>query len=396
MSGMALPAIRSRRARRWVAAAFAMVLPLADALAAGSPIPELRRAPSPRPRVDQPMRIVRVTSSDPACAPDCPEWISAEGAIRPGTSAAFARVVAGLNGRRLPVLISSRGGALRDALEMGALIRSKGLPVAVARTLFKNCPPGEADCSVTHGQAIVGGASCASACPLVLAGGLERLIGPTPLVGVHQITTVMTEADGAVGLTKSVKVYEQPWVDQTVANYLTSMGVGEPVMTLVRKTPAASIRWLSLDEIEASGLANGALDPAEPIVTQGANGLSGRAFGETDAVSGLTAKLVADGVSLSLTYRQGGGALQMALSAADGRAPADPAGWSVTAGGAPIVLSTDAAGASTALLPRDRFCALAPDDRVVATPQTASAARRPLVLDLGGADAQAIRTQACP
>lgn len=342
------------------------------------------------------MRIVRVTSSDPACAPDCPEWISAEGAIRPGTSAAFARVVAGLNGRRLPVLISSRGGALRDALEMGALIRSKGLPVAVARTLFKNCSPEGADCSVIHGQAVVGGAVCASACPLVLAGGLERLIGPTPLVGVHQITTVMTEPDGAVGLTKSVKVYEQPWVDQTVANYLTSMGVGEPVMTLMRKTPAASIRWLSLDEIQASGLANGALDPAEPIVTQGANGLNGRAFGETDDVSALTAKVTADGASLSLTYRHGGGALQMALSHPG--APASGADWTAATGGAPIVMKPDGDGSLSGLLPRERLCALGREGRIVLSPAAeASPGLRSLAFDLGGAaGAGALIDAACP
>src|SRR5271166_3721891 len=88
----------------------------------------------PKPRGDPPMRIVRVTSSDPACQPNCPEWISAEGRIMPGSSKAFDKAIADLKGRRLPILISSHGGSLSGAIVMGFIIREKGLAVAVART----------------------------------------------------------------------------------------------------------------------------------------------------------------------------------------------------------------------------------------------------------------------
>ena len=43
------------------------------------------------------MRILRVTSVDPACQPNCPEWISAEGIITPGKARDFAKVVADLS-----------------------------------------------------------------------------------------------------------------------------------------------------------------------------------------------------------------------------------------------------------------------------------------------------------
>ena len=54
------------------------------------------------------------------------------------------------------------------------------------------------------------------------------------------------------------------------------MGVGEPAMTLMRRTPAASIRWLSLAELRASHLQTLALDAADPILTSGANGLNAK------------------------------------------------------------------------------------------------------------------------
>src|SRR5580704_4387237 len=95
--------------------------------------------PRARPRAAPPMRFVRVTSADPACEPNCPEWLSAEGRIEPGSAPAFAEAVNRLGARRLPILIHSPGGSVTDAIAMGKLIRAKGLAVAVARTLMQNC-----------------------------------------------------------------------------------------------------------------------------------------------------------------------------------------------------------------------------------------------------------------
>ena len=348
------------------------------------------------------MRIVRVMSSDQACNSDCPEWISAEGTIMPGTATAFAKVVAGLRGRRLPVLISSHGGSLRDALEMGALIRAKGLAVAVARTLIANCPLRARACGEARGRAIVGGAACASACPLVLAGGVTRLVGPAPLVGVHQITTVMKEPEGVEGVTRTVKLYEQGWADQTVETYLTNMGVTDPVMSLLRKTPAASIRWLSVDEIKASGLATGALDPAAPILATAANGLNGSAFGQPATPDVITAKIAdRDGVGalLTLTYRRGGGALELALDESSQTAETAATNWTAAAaGGPPLALTSVGQGPARALIPRARFCALGQDGRIVATPApTAAGALRTVTFDVAAATGvRALFDEACP
>ena len=234
--------------------------------------------PRARSRGAPPMRFVRVVSADAACKPNCPEWLSAEGRIEPGTAKAFADAIANLKGRRLPILIHSPGGSVADAGAMGELIRAKGLAVAVARTLIANCPEASPKCPDGPGTAITGGATCASACVLVLAGGVERLVAPSALIGVHQITTLVSETEGLAHLKSTRKFYEQRGVDAAVEAYLTAMGVGDPVMGLMRKTWASSIRWLSLAELEDSHLATLALDAAEPILTSGANGLNGHAF----------------------------------------------------------------------------------------------------------------------
>ena len=96
------------------------------------------------------------------------------------------------------------------------------------------------------------------------------------------------------------------------------MGVGEPVMTLMRKTWAASIRWLSPAELKDSHLATLALDAAEPILASGANGLNGHAFDgdppRADLVQASVVRTVAGGgatLEVTFRYRRGGGAVEV-------------------------------------------------------------------------------------
>jgi hypothetical protein len=394
MRGSRPPTRQRRNERSWTTVA-SLVIALAGFLTAGcGALADLR--PPQRPHGDPPMRIVRVTSSDPACEPNCPEWISAEGRIVPGTAGAFRKAILDLGGRRLPVLISSHGGSLGDALRMGELIRERRLAVAVARTLIANCPERAPACPAARGQAITGGASCASACPLILAAGVERLVGPVPMVGVHQITEVLKEKEGLAHLTTIKKIYEPGYADAAVQAYLAAMGVGEPVMTLLRKTPASSIRWLSLAEIAASHLATEALDAAAPVMTTGPNGLNGHAFeGDPPRLDLMTAKGAASSaVETTLNYRRGGGAVEIALAARDGSAA--PKGWTLTGAGDPLHWQPAGGAPSRATIPRERFCALAHDGKLIVAPDGAPP-QAPVTLDLAALDgAGALIAEACP
>ena len=397
------------------AAAVALALGL---LAANSAFADLK-LPPPQPRRDPPMRILHVTGVDPTCQPNCPEWISAEGIITPGKAQEFARLIEGLRGRRLPILISSHGGSVRDALAMGMLIRTRGLVVAVARTLIANCPERAQNCPDARGRAIVGGAYCASACPLVLAGGVERLVGPLPLVGVHQVTTVEKETEGSEGLTRVRKFYEQRPVDQVVQTYLHAMGVQDPVMEILRRTPAASIRWLSPAELSESRLATGALDASSPILASGLNGLDSRPLAGdeagSDRVTGEIAEPLAShtrtgGVTLEATfaYRRGGGVVGVSVETRDGdkKAVADPSpdGWTLTfaaSGGKPAQSKAGGRSQAEALIPREQFCALRRGGALVAAPAGPLAGdeppQPPVTFDLAAAGGVGgIVAEACP
>jgi hypothetical protein len=355
-----------RRLRRAAAPALAVALLSLSALPSYA---DLR--PPARPRGGHPMRIVRVVSADPACKPNCPEWLSAEGQIVLGTAKAFAGAIANLRGRRLPILIHSPGGSVPDAAAMGELIRAKGLAVAVARTLITNCPEASPKCSDGPGTAITGGSTCASACVLVLAGGVERLAAPSARIGVHQITTLVSETEGLAHLKSTRKFYEQRGVDAAVEAYLAAMGVGEPVMTLMRKTWAASIRWLSPAELKASRLLTLALDPAEPMLASGANGLNGHALDGDPPRADLTEASVAqeiagsdESIEIAFRYRPGGGVVEWAANERGLKPPEAPLSLGLSlASNAPGVeavrLPTTGRTPARALLPRDRFCVLA-------------------------------------
>ncbi len=366
--------------------------------------------PRPRPRVVPPMRFVRVTSADPACKPNCPEWLSAEGRIEPGSARAFADAIMTLKGRRLPILIHSPGGSVADAGAMGELIRARGLAVAVARSLITNCPEASPKCADGAGTAITGGATCASACVLVLAGGIERLAAPSARIGVHQTTTLVSETEGLAHLKSTRKIYEQQGVDAAVEAYLGAMGVGEPVMTLMRKTFAASIRWLSVPELKESHLVTLALDAAEPILANGANGLNAHALDgdppRPDVVqASIVRPLAAGGQTLEIAfrYRRGGGvveaeAIERGLEPPQAPQPSSPDLGLVFSAPGVEAIPLRAAGTTPApiLIPRERFCALAQGGAIIAsTVPDGSQGFTPV--ELAAIDgAKALIAEACP
>ncbi|MFK0689640.1 hypothetical protein ACFX5Q_15745 [Mesorhizobium sp. IMUNJ 23033] len=191
-------------------------LPTVEAPTAGSEPAEVPPAQPEIAQREQDMRFVVVRGSNPLCNPDCPEWISAEGAITPQTPQKLRQLLATLGNRRLPVVISSRGGDLFSALAAGRLIHEKKLDVAVARTDFVGCDPAKADCPADDGAyaglSIDAGAECDSACALMLAGGARRFVGPQARLSLHLMGQ-----------------------KQVVKTYLEEMAVGPGLFTAIER-----------------------------------------------------------------------------------------------------------------------------------------------------------------
>jgi hypothetical protein len=174
-----------------------------EAMPANLPIAQAKPAlPSPAEATtpkEADMRFVLVRGSNPLCNPDCPEWISAEGSITAQTPEKLRQALDAIAGRRLPIVINSQGGDVESALAAGRLIRERKLDVVVAHTDFVDCDP-SAEClakdGVHSGLTIESESECASACPIMVAGGVRRLIGPAVRLSVS-----------SVGLGDKVKAY---------------------------------------------------------------------------------------------------------------------------------------------------------------------------------------------
>jgi hypothetical protein len=224
------------------------------------------------------MRFVVVRSSAPGCESNCPEWISAEGTIEAGTPALLKRLLKTLGGRRLPIVVNSPGGNVDAALQLGRMIRKNKLDIAVGITGFSGCSPGMKNCrgNDARGQPYSGvaydsGAMCNSACPLMFAGGIRRVVGEWAYLGVHQITTTFrrekllyrTTYQIVNGKKKiistrivsrknagSYKTYEMSKaVEKRLSAYLKEMGVEQGVLDVMKATPASDIRQIEPDDM---------------------------------------------------------------------------------------------------------------------------------------------------
>lgn len=248
-------------------------------------LPAPLTAAEPKPAPPKPMQVLIAHSTEPGCEPDCAEWISAEGVIDDTTPKQFKRVFAALGERRLPVLVSSAGGRVEPAMEIGRMIRSRGLDVFVTKTAVKPCRSGDAACTKRNRRDVHTAlpdsrlSLCASSCAFILAGGVHRHVGGPTLVGLHQITTyrvltrvlqkykVVTSYQTGVPVTTKSLV-SQKTLSQSkqttgtskatydkIRTYFVEMGIAESVMPILMSTPNSSIRWLKRHELTATNLA---------------------------------------------------------------------------------------------------------------------------------------------
>lgn len=118
--------------------------------------------------------------------------------------------------------LHSPGGVVDEALRIGRIIRDTGLPVMVT-----------------------GGASCFSACPYVLAGGLKREVSQQALVGVHQHYFGTNTYLPAFLLVSDIQVGQGE-----VMAYLAEMGIDPMIMVKALITPPDDIYILLPQELE--------------------------------------------------------------------------------------------------------------------------------------------------
>jgi hypothetical protein len=145
----------------------------------------------------------------------------ATGTIQPGTAKAFGAEVEKRGSYVKTVVLHSPGGSVTDALEMGRLIRKSGFATEVE-----------------------GGRYCASSCPLVFAGGIERRAGEKSAIGVHQVTAV-----GPDGATPANGMDSVQRISAECQRYLRDMGIDSMVWIHAMETPKDELFYFKPAEL---------------------------------------------------------------------------------------------------------------------------------------------------
>lgn len=158
----------------------------------------------------------------------------ATGAITPGISRAFAAEVEKRGSYIKTVVLQSPGGSVRDALEMGRLIRKNKFATEVEANRY-----------------------CASSCPLVFAGGVERRAGPQAAIGVHQVSALGQTLSGDDGMDSAQQI------SAICQKYLREMGIDLGVWVHAMETPRDELYYFKPDELMSLKLATSAEKPAK-------------------------------------------------------------------------------------------------------------------------------------
>jgi hypothetical protein len=150
--------------------------------------------------------------------------LMATGTITPGISQSFAAEVGRHGDYIKTVVLNSPGGSVADALAMGRLIRDKKFATEVEA-----------------------GQYCASSCPLVFAGGVERRAGDKAMIGVHQVAAIHSVAGAPPRDEMSVAQN----ISAQCQRYLADMGVSLQVWVHAMETPHDRLFVFRPDELKS-------------------------------------------------------------------------------------------------------------------------------------------------
>ena len=163
--------------------------------------------------------------------------LMATGTITPGISEAFAAEIGKRGDYIKTVVLNSPGGSVTDALAMGRLIREKKFATEVEA-----------------------GKYCASSCPLVFAGGVERRAGDKAAIGVHQVAAI---SSASAAPRDEMDVAQR--ISARCQRYLGDMGISLQVWVHAMETPHDKLFIFKPDELKSLNIVTaGATPVADP------------------------------------------------------------------------------------------------------------------------------------
>lgn len=247
--------------------------------------PPAKPAPQKETEHTPPIAFFIAKGEPDSCGPGCAEWIAADGTIDAAAPARLRAVLAKLGQRNLPVYFHSPGGSVGGAIEIGRIMRARGMTAGVARTIPQGCDARldrEAACDALKrsGRALAAELRtvhtlCNSSCVYALIGAKTREVTAGARIGVHTI------ALGAVGEDGQIKpvIKDTPSradsatlrrANEQLAQYIAEMGIDRGLFEAAAEIRHERVRYISRDEIARFGIDARDFHESRWVVDEGA------------------------------------------------------------------------------------------------------------------------------
>ena len=180
------------------------------------------------------LQVVAVPPEYPGRLPGDQRWlIYLDGPVDPGATSRVVSLILTQHVTRAIVYLNSPGGSLVTAMQLGRVLREHALDTRV----------GTRTTDATRATA----GTCHSACPFILAGGVQRSMETGSAIGLHRAENRVPVRD---------KDAFQHVVAIQIVDYLAEMGVRADVANIMAATAHDQIRDLTIDEALQLNLLN--------------------------------------------------------------------------------------------------------------------------------------------
>jgi hypothetical protein len=195
----------------------------------------------------EPLIFVVATGEPDACGRGCAKWIAAEGRFDEGAAQRLREFLGAPAERDLPIFFNSDGGLVREAVQIGSILRESRMTAGVARTVPEGChlsfPLDDACRRLMQSKRehkarlYFGGARCGSACVYAMMGASTRHVEPGATLRIHSSVSLETDKH-----------------ENFLRRYVLLMGVDPALVDAAAKIPSRTFRGLSRGEIERFGI----------------------------------------------------------------------------------------------------------------------------------------------
>lgn len=212
-----------------------------------------------------PIEFVVVKGAPNACGPGCDSWIAAEGSIDADAAARLRHVLEKLGKLKLPIYFNSQGGNLLQGLEIGRMLRARGMTASVARTLPAKCLSKRTPdwcagliSAIPESEAVLWtyNARCVSACALAFFGAANREVAPNALLGVHSTFVYFAHPPRRATQSQLDRASEKGMqrLENMLSSYVAEMKLSKELFKLIWNTKFEDMHYLTRAELLELGI----------------------------------------------------------------------------------------------------------------------------------------------